>query len=162
MSASPRGLIIGGADAPAEPSRPSANRILHPAGWPPAKGYANGMAAEGRIIVTGGVVGWTVEGTFAPDFVGQARQTFENIRTILREGGARPEHVVRLTWYITDVEAYLADPKGMGNAYRSVFGRHFPAMATVQVVRLVEAAAMIEIEATAVIPYGDEAFAATT
>lgn len=128
------------------------NRILHPAGWPPAKGYANGVAAEGRIVVTGGVVGWDVNGRFAPDFVGQARQTFENIRTILAEGQAKAEHVVRLTWYVTDMEAYLADPKGLGDAYRSVFGRHFPAMAAVQVVRLAEPAAMIEIEATAVIP----------
>ena len=129
------------------------NRILHPEGWPPTKGYANGIAAEGRIVVTGGVVGWTVDGDFPTDFVGQARQTFENIRDILAEGGAEAEHIVRLTWYVTDIDAYLADPKGLGEAYRAVFGRHFPAMATVQVVRLVEPAAMIEVEATAVIPY---------
>jgi enamine deaminase RidA (YjgF/YER057c/UK114 family) len=138
-------------EATAEP-RP-ANRILHPRGWPPARGYANGVEAQGRIVVTGGVVGWDVRGVFPPDFVAQARQTFENIRAILAEGGALPEHVVRLTWYVTDMDAYLADPKGLGEAYRSVFGRHFPAMATVQVVRLVEEKAMIEVEATAVVPF---------
>ncbi len=138
-------------DALASP-RP-ANRILHPSGWPRARGYANGVEAEGRIVVTGGVVGWDTRGVFAPDFVTQARQTFENIRAILAEGGATAGHVVRLTWYVTDMDAYLADPKGLGEAYRSVFGRHFPAMATVQVVRLVEPEAMIEVEATAVVPY---------
>ncbi|WP_246725619.1 RidA family protein [Beijerinckia sp. L45] len=129
------------------------NRILHPQGWPRARGYANGVAAEGRIVVTGGVVGWRIDGSFPADFVGQARQTFENIAAILAEGGATPEHIVRLTWYVTDMDTYLADPKGLGDAYRSLFGRHFPAMAAVQVVRLVEAAAMIEIEATAIVPF---------
>ena len=143
----------GATDDGAPQARKRGNRILHPEGWPPTKGYANGIAAEGHIVVTGGVVGWTVDGDFPADFVGQARQTFENIRAILAEGGAAPEHIVRLTWYVTDIDAYLADPKGLGEAYRSVFGRHFPAMATVQVVRLVEPAAMIEVEATAVIPY---------
>lgn len=128
-------------------------RILHPAGWPPTKGYVNGMAAVGLVVVTGGVVGWDIDGTFPADFVGQARQAFENIATILAEAGAKPEHIVRLTWYVTDMDAYLADPKALGLAYRAIFGRHFPAMATVQVVRLVEPAAMIEIEATAIVPY---------
>ena len=126
--------------------------VLLPPGWPTPKGYANGVAAQGRLVVTGGVVGWDKEGVFARGFVAQVRQTLENIRAILAEGGAGPEHLVRLTWYITDIDAYLADPKGLGGAYREVFGRNFPAMAVVQVVRLVEKEAMVEIEATAVVP----------
>jgi enamine deaminase RidA (YjgF/YER057c/UK114 family) len=125
---------------------------LQPPGWPQPRGYANGIAGEGRIVVTGGVVGWNAAGIFPGDFVGQARQTFENILAILREGGAGPEHLVRMTWYVTDMEAYLGDPKALGAAYRAVFGRNFPAMACVQVVRLVEPSAMIEIEATAIVP----------
>lgn len=137
----------------AAPSPGAANpRVLHPAGWPAARGYSNGMAAEGLVVVTGGVVGWDIHGRFAPDFIDQARQTFENIATILAEADAKPEHLVRLTWYVTDMDAYLADPKGLGAAYRVVFGKSFPAMAAVQVVRLVEPAAMIEIEATAIVP----------
>ena len=130
-----------------------ANRTLHPSGWPSAKGYANGMAGEGLIVVTGGVVGWDVEGRFPHGFVAQARQTFANIVEILAEAGAGPEHVVRLTWYVTEMDAYLADLKGLGDAYRAIFGRNFPSMTTVQVVRLVEPDAMIEIEAMAVIPH---------
>jgi enamine deaminase RidA (YjgF/YER057c/UK114 family) len=110
------------------------------------------MLAKGRYVVTGGVVGWDENGVFPPTFVEQARQVFRNIVTILAEAGAGPEHVVRLTWYLTDIDAYLADTKAVGLAYREVFGRNFPAMATVQVVRLVEPKAMIEIEATAVLP----------
>jgi len=125
--------------------------VLQPPGWPVPKGYANGIAAAGRTVVTGGVVGWDAAGVFPESFVDQARQTFENIRAILAEAGAGPEHLVRLTWYVTDIEEYLADPKGLGAAYRAVFGRSFPTMAVVQVVRLVEAAARIEIEATAVV-----------
>ena len=133
---------------------PSVHRVLQPPGWPRPKGYANGILAEGRVIVTGGVVGWDTKGAFPETFVGQARQAFENIRAILGEAGASPEHLVRLTWYVTDMDAYLADPKGLGAAYRDVFGQNFPAMSVVQVVRLVEAAAKIEIEATAVLPTG--------
>jgi enamine deaminase RidA (YjgF/YER057c/UK114 family) len=125
---------------------------LNPPDWPAPKGYANGMSARGRVVVTGGVVGWDTAGAFPESFVAQARQCFENIRAILAAGGAQPSHIVRLTWYVTDIETYLADPKGLGQAYRDVFGRHFPAMAVVQVVRLVERAAMIEIEATAIVP----------
>lgn len=124
---------------------------LNPKGWPVPRGYANGMAATGRIIVTGGVVGWDAAGAFPEGFVAQARQCFENIRAILAEGGASPDHVVRLTWYVTDMEAYTANLRALGHAYRAVFGSHYPAMAVVQVVRLVERAAMIEIEATAVV-----------
>jgi enamine deaminase RidA (YjgF/YER057c/UK114 family) len=130
----------------------SPHRILQPAGWPRPRGYSNGILAKGRYIVTGGVVGWDENGVFPPTFVEQARQVFRNIAAILAEAGAGPEHLVRLTWYLTDIDAYLADTKAVGLAYREVFGRNFPAMATVQVVRLVEPKAMIEIEATAVLP----------
>ena len=126
--------------------------ILHPPGWPQPKGYANGILAEGRYVVTGGLVGWDAEGRFPSDFVAQAHQCFRNIAAVLAEARAEPGHIVRLTWYVTSIEDYLADPKGLGAAYRDVFGRSFPAMATVQVVRLVEPEAVIEIEATAVLP----------
>ena len=127
-------------------------RVLQPAGWPMPKGYANGMSAEGRVVVTGGVVGWDTDGIFPENFLDQVRQTLANIVAILREGGAGPEHLVRLTWYVVDVEEYLADLRGLGRVYREVVGAHYPAMAVVQVVRLVERAARVEIEATAVVP----------
>jgi enamine deaminase RidA (YjgF/YER057c/UK114 family) len=116
------------------------------------KGYANGMAADGRIVVTGGVIGWDHQDRLASGFVAQVRQTLSNIAAILAEGGARPEHLVRLTWYVVDIEEYLANLKELGQIYREIFGAHYPAMALVQVVRLVEKAARVEIEATAVVP----------
>ncbi|SDS67993.1 RidA family protein [Bradyrhizobium canariense] len=127
-------------------------QILQPSGWPMPKGYANGMAADGRFVVTGGIIGWDSQGHLAPGFVAQVRQTLSNISAILAEGGARPEHLVRLTWYVVDIEEYLANLKALGQAYREIFGVHYPAMALVQVVRLVEKAARVEIEATAVVP----------
>jgi len=127
-------------------------QILQPSGWPAPKGYANGMAADGRLVVTGGVIGWNPQGQLAVDFVAQVRQTLSNISAILAEGGARPEHLVRLTWYVVDIEEYLANLKTLGQIYRDIFGAHYPAMALVQVVRLVEKAARVEIEATAVVP----------
>lgn len=145
---------VASARASATPDRAARplHEVLQPQGWPAPKGYVNGIAAAGRTVVTGGVVGWDPAGVFPAGFVAQARQTFENIRAILAEAGAGPEHLVRLTWYVTDIEEYRADPKGLGAAYRDVFGRNFPTMAVVQVVSLVEAAAKIEIEATAVVP----------
>ena len=127
-------------------------QVLQPSGWPMPKGYANGMAADGRLVVTGGVIGWDAQQNLAPDFVGQVRQTLRNIADILAEGGAKPEHLVRLTWYVVDIEEYLASLKELGGVYREIFGTHYPAMALVQVVRLVEKAARVEIEATAVVP----------
>ena len=127
-------------------------RILQPSGWPLPKGYANGMSAEGRLVVTGGVIGWDVQGHLPPDFVAQVRQTLRNIAAILTEGGAKPEHLVRLTWYVVDMDEYLASLKALGQIYREIFGAHYPAMALVQVVRLVEKEAKVEIEATAVVP----------
>jgi enamine deaminase RidA (YjgF/YER057c/UK114 family) len=110
------------------------------------------MMAEGRILVTGGIVGWDENGVFPEGFVAQARQTFENICAILAEGGAGPQHIVRLTWYVVDIEEYLANLRELGHAYRAVLGTHYPAMALVQVVRLVEKQARLEIEATAIVP----------
>ena len=127
-------------------------QLLQPAGWASPKGYANGMAADGRIVVTGGVIGWDAAGQLPQDFVAQVRQTLANIAAILAEGGAGPEHLVRLTWYVVDMEEYLASLKTLGRIYREIFGAHYPAMALVQVVRLVEKAARVEIEATAIVP----------
>jgi enamine deaminase RidA (YjgF/YER057c/UK114 family) len=127
-------------------------QVLQPSGWPAPKGYANGMAADGRLVVTGGVIGWDTDERLADGFVAQVRQALENIAAILTEAGAQPEHLVRLTWYIVDMEEYLANLKALGQVYRDVFGAHYPAMALVQVVRLVEKAARVEIEATAVVP----------
>ncbi len=131
---------------------PDVSQVLQPGGWPAPKGYANGMAADGRIVVTGGVIGWDATGNLADGFVAQVRQTLSNISAILAEGGAKPEHLVRLTWYVVDMEEYLANLKALGRIYREIFGAHYPAMALVQVVRLVEKAARVEIEATAVVP----------
>ena len=127
-------------------------QVLQPSGWPAPKGYANGMAADGRIVVTGGVIGWDSDERLAQGFVAQVRQTLCNIAAILAEGGAKPEHLVRLTWYVVDMDEYLANLKELGVIYREIFGAHYPAMALVQVVRLDAIEARVEIEATAVIP----------
>ena len=126
--------------------------ILQPPGWPKPKGYANGIAAKGRMVFTGGLVGWDAEGRFPATFAAQLRQTLDNTLAVLAEARAGPEHVVRMTWYVVDVDDYLADPKAVGRAWRETIGRHYPAMAVVQVVRLVEAEAKLEIETTAVVP----------
>ena len=130
------------------------NRVIQPEGWPRPKGYANAVMSGNGLIFTGGLVGWDREGRFPEGFVAQARQTFINIREVLEAAGAGPQHLTRLTWYVTSIDAYLADPAGLGAAYREVFGRCFPAMATVEVTRLVERQALVEIEATAVVPQG--------
>lgn len=132
----------------------SVHKFLNPTGWKAAKGYANGvMAAGGRTVYLGGQIGWTGGQIFEEnDFVGQVRQALRNIADILHEAGGRPEHVVRMTWFVTDKAEYLDSLDELGEAYRSVMGRHFPAMSVVQVVALIEDAAKVEIEATAVIP----------
>ncbi len=131
--------------------------FLQPKGWKQPKGYANGVAAEGRMVFTGGMIGWNAEEVFeSKDFTGQAEQTLRNIVAVLAEAGARPDHIVRMTWYVTDKQAYLASQRELGAAYKQVIGRHFPAMAVVQVVALVEDDAMVEIEATAVVPSADQ------
>jgi enamine deaminase RidA (YjgF/YER057c/UK114 family) len=129
----------------------SSPKTLLPEGWPAPKGYANGMVAEGRTVFVGGQIGWDVHGRFPDGFVGQVRQTLENIAAVLATAGAGPEHLVRLTWYVVDIDEYAASLRAVGEAYRAVFGRHYPAMTLVQVVRLVEPAARVEIEATAVV-----------
>lgn len=127
------------------------SRAVLPEGWPVPRGYANGMVAQGRVLVTGGLVGWDEQGAFAKGFLPQIRQTLLNIKAVVEAGGGRIEDIVRLTWYVTDIEAYRTSLKELGPVYREVLGRHFPAMAVVQVVSLVEPEAMVEIEATAVI-----------
>lgn len=129
------------------------HRTLHPAGWKPAKGYANGVVATGRTVFLGGQIGWTGAQIFeTEDFIGQVRQALGNIVAILREAGGKPEHIVRMTWFITDKAEYHARLDELGQAYRAVMGRHFPAMSVVEVVSLMEDAAKVEIEATAVLP----------
>jgi enamine deaminase RidA (YjgF/YER057c/UK114 family) len=128
------------------------NRILRLAGWPVPQGYADGMTASGRLVLTGGVVGWDREQHFRSGFIAQVRLALENIVAILAEGGARPEHLVRLNWYVVDMEEYLRSRKELGAVYREVIGPHYPTMALMQVVRLVEPEARVEIEATAVVP----------
>ena len=128
-------------------------RILQPAGWPRPKGYANGIEASGRLVIVGGQIGWDETETFrSDDFVDQVRQTLKNTLAVLAEAGAGPEHVVRMTWYITDREEYLARAREIGAVYREFMGKNFPAMAMVQVVALMEAQAKVEIETTAVVP----------
>lgn len=127
--------------------------VLQPTGWAPAKGYANGIAARGTLVFVAGQVGWTAEQRFASDdFVAQARQALANVVAVLAEAGARPEHIVRMTWYVVDRDEYAASLRALGAAYREVVGRHFPAMTAVEVRRLIEPRARVEIEATAVVP----------
>ncbi len=128
-------------------------QFLNPAGWRTPQGYSNGVAASGRMIFTGGLVGWNAGQQFtSDDFVAQTAQALQNIVAVLAEAGARPEHLVRLTWYVTSKKDYLDNLKALGQVYRDIIGKHYPAMALVQVVALVEDRAKVEIEATAVIP----------
>jgi enamine deaminase RidA (YjgF/YER057c/UK114 family) len=128
-------------------------RILQPPGWTPPKGYANGIAARGTMIFVGGQIGWNGQQQFeTDDFVGQARQALTNIVAVLREGGAGPEHIVRMTWYVIDKQEYVASYRALGGAYREIVGRHFPAMTAVEVKALIEDRARVEIEVTAVVP----------
>jgi enamine deaminase RidA (YjgF/YER057c/UK114 family) len=126
--------------------------VLSPSGWPRPKGFANGILARGEMVFVGGMIGQDSEGRFADGFVAQTKLALENIAAVLNEAGASPRHIVRLTWYVRDMEEYLADLPALGTAYREVMGRHYPAMAVVEVTRLVEPKARLEIEATAVLP----------
>ena len=128
------------------------NSVLQPPGWPQPRGFAYGVRARGEVIFVGGMIGQDKQGRFAQGFVAQAKQALANIAMVLAEAGASPRHIVRLTWYVRDMDQYLADLKALGAAYREIMGRHFPAMAVVEVRRLVEAEAQLEIEATAVLP----------
>lgn len=126
---------------------------VHPKGWKPAKGYANGMVAEGRLLFVGGQIGWTADQVFeAKDFIGQMSQALRNILEVVEAAGGTAQDITRLTWYVTDKAEYLAHQAEVGKAYRAVMGYHFPAMTMVVVSALVEDEAKVEIEATAVLP----------
>ncbi|MEO8487773.1 MAG: RidA family protein [Betaproteobacteria bacterium] len=128
-------------------------KILQPPGWAAPKGYANGIAARGTFVAIGGQIGWNAAQAFESDeFVAQARQALENIVAVLAQAGGRPEHIVRMTWYVVDRDAYVASLREVGRVYREVIGRHYPAMTAVEVSALVEPRAKVEIEATAVVP----------
>jgi enamine deaminase RidA (YjgF/YER057c/UK114 family) len=127
--------------------------ILQPPGWPRPRGYANGVAAQGRLVFVSGMIGWNDNGEFeSDDFAGQARQALLNVVAVLREAGARPEHIVRMTWYVVDKQEYLGASAALGAAYREIIGAHYPAMTAVEVRALIEDRARVEIEATAVVP----------
>lgn len=129
------------------------HQVLHPAGWVPAKGYANGIAARGTQIYIGGQIGWNAQQQFeTDDFIAQTRQTLQNVMAVLKEAGAGPEHMVRMTWYVIDRVEYNARLKELGGVYRDVIGRHFPAMTCIEVSALMEERAKVEIEVTAVLP----------
>ena len=128
-------------------------RILLPSGWPRPRGYSNGVAARGEMVFIAGMIGWDADGKFpSTTFAGQARTALENIVAVLREAGGKPEHIVRLTWYVLDREAYLKAGPELGVAFREVIGSYNAAMSAVEVSALMEPAALVEIEATAVIP----------
>ncbi|HEX3397120.1 MAG TPA: RidA family protein [Steroidobacteraceae bacterium] len=130
---------------------------LQPAEWARPKGYANGVAARGRMVFISGQIGWDAQGQFSSDnLTEQVKQTLRNIVRVLKEGRGEPRHLVRLTWYVLSRDAYLREAREIGAAYREVLGKHFPAMSVVEVRGLVEQRALVEIEATAVIP-DDEA-----
>ena len=133
-------------------SGPSPLRVLQPPDWPAPRGYSNGMAGTGRVVLVGGQVGWDAEGRFPAGFVAQAAQALRNVLAVVAEAGGGPEHVGRLTWYVLDVEEYRASLRDLGAAYRGAMGRHFPAMTLVQAAALVEPEARLEIEATAIVP----------
>ncbi len=127
--------------------------VLQPEGWAKPRGYANGVAAKGRLIFVAGQIGWNAQYVFeTADFVEQVRQALKNIAAVLAEAGAGPEHVTSMTWFILDRSEYLANLKALGHAWREVMGRHYPAMAVVQVAALVDDGAKVEIQAQAVIP----------
>jgi enamine deaminase RidA (YjgF/YER057c/UK114 family) len=134
------------------PAHGAKHQQLQPPGWPQPKGYANGIKARGEFVFVGGMIGWDANEKFPKGFVAQAKQALENIVAVLAEGGGKPEHIVRLTWYVLDMDEYLAARRELGKAYKAVLGENFPAMALVQVGRLFEPEARLEIEATAVIP----------
>jgi enamine deaminase RidA (YjgF/YER057c/UK114 family) len=128
-------------------------KILQPPGWARAKGFSNGISCKGTLVFIAGQVGWTGEGKWqARDFAGQFKQALANVLAVLAEAGGKPQHLVRLTWYVLDKGEYLSSLKPVGEAYRELMGKHYPTMAVVQVSGLVEDEARLEIEATAVIP----------
>ncbi len=128
-------------------------QTLLPPGWPRPRGYANGVTARGRMVFVAGMIGWDAEGVFhTDDLAGQVRQALQNVVAVLAEGGARPEHIVRMTWYVTDRKAYVAAYPEIGKAFREIIGSFNAAMTAVEVAGLIEDRAQVEIEVTAVIP----------
>ena len=127
-------------------------RVVQPQGWPEPKGYVNGIVARGELVFLAGMVGCNRQQQFAADFVLQAKQALQNIIEVLHSAGAGPEHVVRMTWYVVNMDQYLQSQKALGLAYREVMKNRYPAMTLVEVSRLVEPHALLEIEATAVVP----------
>lgn len=126
------------------------HQIVHPEGWAPAKGYANGVLSKSGTLYVGGQIGWTADQIFeTTDFIGQMRQALQNVRAVVEAAGGQPHHITRLTWFVTDKKEYLARQRDIGATYRDVMGRHFPAMTMVVVSALVEDQALVEIEATA-------------
>ena len=125
--------------------------VLQPAGWPRPNGYANGMSGSGRTVFVAGQIGWDAQGRFADGLVAQIEQALRNVLAVLAEAGAGPPHVARMTWYVTDIPAYRAAAPALGPVWRALMGKHFPAMTVVGVTELVEPAALVEIEATAIV-----------
>lgn len=126
--------------------------VLQPSGWIKPKGYANGMMGRGRIVLTGGLIGWDETETFAEGFIPQVEQTLKNVVAVIAEAGGAPEHIARLTWYVKSIATYRSSLAELGAVYRRTLGRHYPAMALVEVSDLVEPMALVEIEATAILP----------
>ncbi len=129
------------------------SQVILPAGWPRPKGYANGVVAKGRMLFIAGMIGWDAQGVFhSDDFAGQTRQALQNVADVLREAGGKPEHIVRMTWYVTDKREYMAAGKEIGLAFREIIGSYNAAMTAVEVTALMEDRAKVEIEATVVLP----------
>ena len=129
------------------------SQVILPAGWPRPKGYANGVVAQGKMLFIAGMIGWDAQGVFhSDDFAGQTRQALQNVADVLREAGGKPEHIVRMTWYVTDKREYMAAGKEIGLAFREIIGSYNAAMTAVEVTALMEDRAKVEIEATAVLP----------
>lgn len=144
---------IGASPTPSsEAGDDAALDTLQPPGWKKPRGYANGMAGRGRLVLTGGLIGWDETETFADGFIPQVEQTLRNVLAVIAEAGGGPEHIARLTWYVRSIATYRASTAELGAAYRRVLGRHYPAMALVEVSDLVEPEALVEIEATAIVP----------
>jgi enamine deaminase RidA (YjgF/YER057c/UK114 family) len=148
-------MIVSKQTTPAASKSVRPHQVLHPPGWPQPKGYANGIKAQGAFVFVGGMIGWDAQERFPDGFAAQTKQVLENIAAVLAEGGARPDHITRMTWYVRDMDEYRTARPQLGKIYREVMGTHFPAMALVAVVDLVEPSARLEIEVTAVLPEDD-------
>ena len=144
--------IAGGTETSAAKMEDEAPTVVQPEGWRKPKGYANGMMGRGRLVLTGGLLGWDENEVFAEGFIPQVEQTLKNVVAVVEAAGGRPEHIARLTWYVKSIATYRASLAELGPVYRRVLGRHYPAMALVEVADLVEEQALVEIEATAILP----------